>query len=666
MNERVSTDTVANPKLEEARQLHGTGRLKEAEAAYNALLETDAALDAQHGLALIYNQTGRSQQAIPMLEALLAEDPGAVSSRLVLARCLAATGQLIAAIEQAEQAAGALPANPAVWNLLGQLRQQAGDPQGALEALERALKLDPTHGPALHNQGITLAILGQTDAALLAYEGALRVMPSAARVFYNYALALEVAGREDEAIQALQRTLDLRPGFTDARLRLVYLRLVNCEWRDFDSQVRTLEQSLEKLAEQEHIGHLSLHILNLLALPRHLHRRLAQRLARGIARQAQASGSAPAAISRAGSDQRVRVAYLSPDLGAHAVGGLVHELFAAHDAERFRVGVFSLRHFEDEIGDSIRKSAPEFEDLSRLDFARAAKRLAAFAPDILIDLGGYTDAARPELTALRLAPVQISWLGYLNTMGAPFIDYLIADETVVPPGSESDFDEQVLRLERCFLPSSRLPGAPGKQDRAAHGLPEEAFVFASFNNTCKVQPAEFRAWAKILRDAPDAVLWLYDGGREAVRRNLRAAFEIAGLDPARLIFAPRVSMQAHMARMPLADLFLDTFDYNAGATAIAAAQADLPLLTQPGDALLGRMGASINRALGLEELVCADRDAYITRAIELAADPDRVREMSGRIGAARVSSSGLFDLAGLVRELESLLEQVHARRSPVS
>ncbi len=666
MSEQSGNGAANSAGLDEARRLHGRGRLAEAEAAYEALLQTDAALDAQHGLALIYNQTGRSQQAIPMLQALLQEDPGAVSSRLVLARCLAATGDLGSAIEQTRQAADALPANPAAWNLLGQLQQQAGDPQNALQHLERALALDPAHGPALHNQGIALATLGQTDAALLAYEGALRIMPSAARVYYNYALALEVAGRETDAMAALERTLDLKPGLADARLRLVYLRLVNCEWRDLEPQIEALRRSLERLAGQQEIGNLSLHILNLLDLPRDLHRRLARGMAKGIVRRAQASGVTPKPAPQDKGDKHIRLAYLSPDLGGHAVGGLVHQLFSAQDRERFEIKVFSLRQFDDEIAEQIRVGAPAFQDLSALDFGQAAECIADFAPDILIDLGGYTEAARPELLALRLAPIQISWLGYLNTMGAPFIDYLIADEIVVPAGDETNYDEQVIKLQHCFLPYSELPEATSVTTRAVAGLPEDAFVFASFNNTCKVQPGEFRAWIKILRAVPDAILWLYDGGRETVRHNLSDAFQLAGLDPARLIFAPRVSMQEHLVRMRLADLFLDTFDYNAGATAIAAAQARLPLLTLQGSSLLGRMGASINQALGLEELVCKSPEAYVAKAAELAAAPALLRQCHERIKAARAEGSGLFDLAGLVRELEAQLEQLHNNRSAMS
>ena len=651
---------VNNEKLAKAQALHRAGRLPEAERAYSALLAHSDDVDAQHGLALLLNQTGRSAEAIPLLQQVLVADGESVSSRLVLARCLAATGELKASIEQCDIACEMLPDNPAAWNLAGQLQQQAGDSQAALDKLQRALNIDPTHGPALHNQGIALATLGQNEAALLAYEGALRVMPAAARVYYNYALALQVAGREADAMAALSKTLDLRPGMADARLRPLQLKLLHCEWRGLVEQTRALPARLDKLLDTDTIGQLSLHVLNLLDVPQSLHRELARRMARHI--QIQATGIARPKRAGSTEDKRIRLAYLSPDLGAHAVGGLVQDLFAHHDAGQFEVCIFSLRAFDDVVARVTRAGAQRFVDLSASSIADAAASIASFAPDILVDLGGYTQGARTELMAMRLAPVQVSWLGYLNTMGAEFIDYLIADDVVVPADHEARYDEKIARLPRCFLPYSKLEESPAVMQREDVGLPQDAFVFASFNNPCKIQPAEFRAWIRILREAPDSVLWVYDGNRESVRKNLREALSMAKIDLDRLVFAPMVPMHEHLTRMRLADLFLDTFRYNAGATAIAAAQAGLPLLTLKGNTLLARMGASVNSALGLSQLVCDDVDRYVARAGELAADSNSTSRLRAAIEDAAEQGSGLFDTRAFAADLEALFKTLHAQR----
>lgn len=642
-----------NQQLAKAQGLHRAGRLDEAEKAYGELLARSEDPDAQHGLALLYNQTGRSEAAIPILEQLLQKHNDAVSSRLVLARCLAATGSLKAALEQSALACQMLPENAAVWSLNGQLLQQAGDAEAALVSLQKALEIDPTHGPALHNQGIALATQGKLEAAALAYEGALRVMPLAARVHYNYALALQSLGREAAAMAALARALDLRPGMTDARLRLMHLKLLHCQWRELDDETTRIQEGLEKLLEKKRLGHLSLHVLNLLDLPQSLHRDLARRMASEF--EQQAADIAAAAGRAAPADGRVRLAYLSPDLGAHAVGGLLQDVFACHDSDRFDVCVFSLRAFDDAVASKIRAGAAGFEDLSAASIGAAAQRIASFGPDILVDLGGYTQGARSELMAMRLAPVQVSWLGYLNTMGADFIDYLVADDIAVPPGADKHYDEKIARMPRCFLPFSHMQESPETITRLDVGLPDNAFVFASFNNTCKVQPAELRAWVRILREAPDAVLWMYDGNREAVRETFTKAFALARLDPARLVFAPMRPMHEHLRRMRLADLMLDTFRYNAGATAIAAAQVGLPVLTMAGNSLLGRMGAAINHALGNDDLVCSDVDDYVARAVAFTRNTSELRRISAAMDQASKERVGFFDTAGFVRDLEDLL-----------
>jgi predicted O-linked N-acetylglucosamine transferase (SPINDLY family) len=238
-------------------------------------------------------------------------------------------------------------------------------------------------------------------------------------------------------------------------------------------------------------------------------------------------------------------------------------------------------------------------------------------------------------------------------MRADFVDYIIADDVVIPLGDEDQYTESVIRLPGCFLPASDFPAdePPGRGDL---GLPEHATVFCSFNHSYKIEPDTFTAWMRILEEIPDSVLWIYTGANNLAEKNLLSAAESSGVDPERLVFAPRLPLGEHLARLPVADIFLDTIYYNAGATAIATIQAGVPILTLQSGRILGRMGASINRALGLDELTCSSIDEYVAKAIELAKNPDQVRGLKKRIDDARPA---LFDLQRFAKKLETAFEK---------
>jgi predicted O-linked N-acetylglucosamine transferase (SPINDLY family) len=353
---------------------------------------------------------------------------------------------------------------------------------------------------------------------------------------------------------------------------------------------------------------------------------------------------------------RLRIGYASADFHDHATLHLMAGLFEAHDRERFEIHAYS---WGIDDGSAYRARAhaaiEHFHDVRDLGHDAVAQRIADDGIDILVDLKGYTGESRPEIFALRPAPVQVNYLGYPGTMGAAFMDWMIADSVLVPPGAEAGYTEQVMRLTGSYQANDRLQRiAERASTRAQWRLPEDAFVFACFNKHHKIERPTFAAWMRILAAAPRAVLWLLGGhGEQALARAAQAT----GIDPRRIVFADKAPKPEHLERHRVADLFLDTRTYNAHTTASDALWGGLPVLTWPTDAFAGRVASSLLHAIGLPELVMPDGASYERTAIELARDPSRLAALRATVAANRLSTA-LFDTHGLARNLEDAYQAI--------
>ena len=369
----------------------------------------------------------------------------------------------------------------------------------------------------------------------------------------------------------------------------------------------------------------------------------------------------PAAPAPA-ADGRLRIGYLSHDYRDHPVGRLLPELFARHDRTRVAVTAYGLGT-EDAgpVRQRIREGVERFVDLHALSDREAAERIAADAIDILVDLTGPTVGARLPILTLRPAPIQASFLGWPGTMGLNAIDYLIADGFLLREDDERHYAEKIVRLPGCYQPSDGARGDPSRPvTRAACGLPDDAFVFCSFNNTSKITPEGFASWMRILGQVPDSVLWLYCKTPQTIH-NLTAAAQAHGIAADRLVFAGFVAMDLYLSRFRLADLFLDSLPYNAGATCNDALWAGLPVLTMAGDTYVGRMAGSLLTTLGLPELLAADRASYEEAAVRLATEPRRLGAVRRRLAAA-LTTSPLFDMTCFTAGLEAAYAAMDARR----
>ncbi len=401
----------------EALRLHQGGNLGLAEERYRAALSIEPDNpDTLHRLGLLLFQTNRLEEAAELVTRARESDDQAAQTWLVLGMIRARLADPTEALRCCTRALALQPANPAALNLTANLESGRGNHGVAREMLEHALRLNPGFADAHHNLGVAMAGLGDSEGALAQYDEALRLKPGVAQIHVNRGLLLLRRGRFSEARDAFAAAISLRPGHLQARLEHLYAKLFLCDWDGQEAEFSALRDALEGMLTRPGATAPSPYILNLVSLPDELLRKVTERYAAQVTSDARrlipAGGAGPATA------QRLRIAYLSPDLGSHAVGTLVYRMFEQHDRGQFHVTAFSLRKFADFFAQHIHSGCDDFQDLSALSMQAAAEAIARARPHILIDLGGYTAGARPELMAARLAPLQLSWLGYLNTSGS--------------------------------------------------------------------------------------------------------------------------------------------------------------------------------------------------------------------------------------------------------
>ncbi len=468
-------------------------------------------------------------------------------------------------------------------------------------------------------------MLDQRDAALELHLHALN----------NMARLLEQQRRFDEAERCMIRSLEIKPAQSDVIQHYVHLRQKMCAWPIYQPVADVTHNQL--LLGTSALAMLSATddpALHLLAAQRFAYERIAK------------NSIGPLHASGPRRQGRIRVGYLSGDLCLHAVGLLVPELLELHDRERFEVFAFCWSR---EDGSAQRKRLVAGVDhlvrIDRLDDLTAARLIAGHGIDILVDLQGLTSGARPAILGMRPAPVQVSYLGFPGCSGIPGVDWIVADRFVMPPELLPYCTERPIYLPHCYQVSDRKREVAPKPQRATYGLPEDAFVFCSFNNNFKFTEDVFDSWMRILGAVDDSVLWLL-ADNDWARENMLARAERLGVARDRLRFAPRVSPAEYLARFTLADLVLDTFPYNAGTTASDALWMGLPIVTLSGRSYISRMAGSLLTHVGLPELVTESLADYERLAIQLGRQPQRVASYK-RYLAEHGRASKLFDVPGL-------------------
>jgi predicted O-linked N-acetylglucosamine transferase (SPINDLY family) len=367
----------------------------------------------------------------------------------------------------------------------------------------------------------------------------------------------------------------------------------------------------------------------------------------------------PQAMAARRDPRRLRIGYISSDLRTHAVGFAMTDVMEQHDHENFEIFAYYCGIGRtDATQQRIMKAVDHWIDIKGLNDEQAAAKIASDGIDIIVDLNGYTMDARTEVFARRPAPIAVNWFGFPSTMGTPYHHYLIADPCIIPADHEIYYSEKIVRLP-CYQPNDRKRVvATQRPSRAEAGLPENAFVYCSLNGMQKITPRLFARWMSILSRVPGSVLWLLTGTNEANERLRKSAGE-QGIAPERIVFAEKKTNPEHLARYPLADLFLDSMPYGAHTTAADSLWMSVPILTLPGRSFASRVCSSLVRAAGVGELVCPTPEAYVERAVELGHSREKVAALKAKLAAGR-DSCLLFDTPSLTRNLEDLYRQMWA------
>lgn len=643
--------------------LQQQGRREEAESAYRDILRQSPNRFVYVNLGALLQEQGRLDEALAAFDAALALDSGYAEGHFNRGVVLQQQGRLDGAIEAYKQSLRLRPDYIEAATNAGIALQELGRLDEAAAAFEHAAKLRPDAAGPHNNLGIALLAGGQPVQAVTAFQRALALKPDYAEAFYNLGNAWRELGKPEGAIAAYGQALRLRPDDADAFSQLAYQRWRACDWSDYAAHQQKL---IELVRQGARVPPFFLLVTE--AGP-------AEQLAcarRWVEPFARAVPALPPRVAvprdRAGRE-RVRIAYLSADFHQHATAHLAAELFERHDRGRFEVFAYS---YGPDDGSPMRRrlerAFEHFVDIRPLPHAHAAQRIRADEIDILIDLKGHTLNARTATLAARPAPVQVNYLGYPGTMGAAFIDYIIADRIVAPAEQQPYFTEKLVTLPGCYQPGDTLRPDATPPARRDCGLPAKGFVFCCFNNTYKITPQFFDVWMRLLKRVPGGVLWLLESN-DLARRNLRREAEQRGVDPGRLVFAPIRPIADHLARHRHADLFLDTLPCNAHTTANDALWAGLPVLTCAGATFSGRVAASAVTAAGLPELIAPSLAGYEQIALDLARTPARLRELRDRLERNRATAP-LFDVIAYVRNLETayarMWEQWRAGEAPAA
>lgn len=640
--------------------------------------------EVSYNLGLTFQQIGNFDNAIKSFKVAIKYKPDYAEAHANLAHTLKQVGHLEGAISSYRKTISIRPNYAEAYNNLGNILIDIGQINEAKKCFEEAIKIKPNFAEAFNNLGNIMRDYGQLDNAYKSYLSASKIKPNFAEVHNNLGIIYSELGEHLLAIESYSNAIDKKKNFGEAyanlggaqkRLRrlneatesyqnaieinpnipyilgdLINTKMNLCLWEGY---AQDFEKILIKINKNEKAIR-PFPSLALISDPK-----VQKRIAENFSKSRFHKSIDVSIPKKTNKENKIRVGYFSPDFRSHAVASLISELFEEHDRHKFEIHAFYFGPNTNDDMNLIIKSAVDYyhdvRSLGHKDVALLARKVKL---DIAVDLCGYTQDCRPEIFAERAAPTQINYLGYPGTMGVDFMDYIIADKTIIPKKNQEHFSEKII-----YMPNSYQVNVSSKDlteiqfTRQEFGLPQEGFVFCCFNNSYKITPSVFKSWMKILQGVNGSVLWVFESNKNSVK-NLKDAAVKHGVSKDRLIFASHMSVEKHLNRIRLADLFLDTLPYNAHTMGSDTLRMGIPLLTCMGETLASRVAASLLFSLNLPEMVTITLEEYVSVAIKLATNQQEILKIKHKL-SRNVLSSSLYNTRKFSKDLENAYLQIY-------
>ena len=646
-----------NPKFSEAYNNLGNvlkkiNRLDEAVESYQNAIEINPKLpEVFNNLGNIYKDLGKFPSAAKSYQKALEINQNFAEAFYNLGIVQKKLRLLDDSVESFSSAIKIKPGFAEAHNNLGSSLNVLGQHFDAMESCKKALEIDPNYAEAYNNIGNIFNDLRKSSAAINSYEKAITLKPGYAEANSNLGSIYRNRKDRDKALFYYEQAHSLKPDMDFILGDILQLKMRLCKWENLPQQLIELRSRIAN--DEKVVSPFSL--LGLLDDPA-----LQRKASEIYVNYYYPKNNSLPKISHYSSHNKIRIGYFSADFKQHPVATLTAELYEMHNRNYFEIHAFSFgADTNDEMNLRIKAGVDYFHDVKDTPLKDLALLARSFEIDIAIDLGGFTAKSRTEIFAMSVAPIQLSYIGYLGTLGANYYDYLIADQIMIPKDYQKYYSEKIIYLPSFQVNDSKEVQPDITLTRQELGLPKDGFVFCCFNNTYKLTPASLDLWARILKSTSGSVLLLV-ADNETAKANLIKEITIRGIKANRLIFGGRLERSEYLARYRLADLFLDTSPYNAGTTASDALRMGLPVLTKLGSAYPSRMAASIVNAVNLPELITNSEKEYVSLAVEIANDPEKLKNIKEKL-ISNLSTAPLFNTKGFTKNLETAYKNIYKR-----
>jgi predicted O-linked N-acetylglucosamine transferase (SPINDLY family)/predicted SAM-dependent methyltransferase len=603
--------------------------------------------------ALMLQHQGKLADAERLFRVVNVADPSNFIALYSLGVILMNKGALLDALVCFETATKVKPNFEAAWYVYGSVLHAIGRYDEALSSFNRALELKPNYPEVLVNRGTLLHDMKRTYEALASLEQALELQPENQLLLNNYGIILALISRNEDAIKSFERLLTLNPAYEFALGSLCFAKLHCGSW---DGYEQLTEQIIDGVRKRKPVSK-SLAFMPISNSAKD----------QWACAKIYAENKCPPILPTIWNGERylhekIKIAYISPDLRQHPVAHLLVGVLEQHDKSNFEVIAISIGvDDQSQLRSRIKNACNQFIDARNKTASAIAEMLKALEIDIAVDLAGYTADSRTEIFSRRPVPIQVNYLGYPGSMGADYMDYIVADKYVIPEEDQKYYSEKVVYLPDSYLPTdSELKPAEHLPTKPEAGLPENGFVYCAFNQGYKITPQMFKVWMRLLHQTEGSVLWLTKVS-EIMQNNLRNVAANMGVDSERLIFAERLTkVEDHLARFSLADIYLDTFPYNGHTTATDALKVGLPVITYMGQSFPSRVAGSLLQTMGLPELITNSWESYEAVALKLAKDSHYLAEIKAKL-ANNKQSSPLFNTSRYCKHLEAAYRIMYER-----